>query len=385
MKIPDFLRRPFYNKSEIQPDGPPQKIKIRPNEAEDGDSRIKPDEETHNEPVGFWHPELRKVRNRAFAKWAVTTAFLMAFILAVLSIYWGVFFQAENRLHHLLVYVVDMDGAAPYDNTGTQPFVGPTITQLVQQQLSSGKPTLGWGIRSGSDFDNDPLRVRQAVYNWDAWAAIIINPNASALLYEAVATGNTSYDPLGACQLVYQDSRDDTNWFDFMLPIISQFMTQAQSQVGQKWAGIVLQNANDGAALANIQAVPQAVNPAIGFSEFNLRPFYPYTAIPAVSIGLICKCLSSSVCLPGWVLTIKYRSHHHILLQLFLLHAHSHAVSQPERTPAAEVSPADRLALGCHAGGIFLPLPRLQLGLARLPDQLLEHESHHVGDAGYYG
>jgi len=105
MKVPQALRRPFYNKSEIQPDGPPGKIKIRPNEAENGNTTIKPDEETHNTPVGFWHPDLRKVRNRAFAKWIVTTAFLMAFILAVLSIYWGVFFEVENRLSHLLVYV----------------------------------------------------------------------------------------------------------------------------------------------------------------------------------------------------------------------------------------------------------------------------------------
>jgi hypothetical protein len=287
MKIPQRLRRPFYNKSEIHNDGPAEKVKIRPNEPESG-TIITPDRETHNEPVGFWHPELRKVRNRAFVKWITTTAFLMAFILAVLSIYWGVFFKVETRLHHLLVYVVDMDGAAPYENTGNQPFVGPTITQLVEQQLSSSKPTLGWAIKSGADFNNDPIQVRQAVYNWDAWAAIIINPNASALLYQAVATGNTSYDPLGACQLVYQDSRDDTNWYDFMLPIISALQTQAQSQVGKKWAGMVLQNASDSAALANIQAVPQALNPAIGFSEFNLRPFFPYTSIPAVSIGLIC-------------------------------------------------------------------------------------------------
>lgn len=293
MKVPTALRRPFYNKSEIQPDGPADRVKIRPREAENG-GEIKPDHETHNTPVGFWHPELRKVRHRAFAKWIITTAFLMAFILAVLSIYWGVFFEVENRLSHLLVYVVDMDGAAPYDNTGNTPFVGQTITQLVQKQLDSGKPTLGWGIRSGSEFSNDPIAVRQAVYNWDAWAAIIINPNATAMLYEAVATGNTSYDPLGACQLVYQDARDDTNWYDFMAPLITQFMTQAQSQVGQKWAGMVLQNASDAGRLSRIQAVPQAVNPAIGFSEFNLRPFYPYTGIPAVSIGLICKSTRST-------------------------------------------------------------------------------------------
>ncbi|KAJ4368211.1 hypothetical protein N0V83_006567 [Neocucurbitaria cava] len=244
----------------------------------------KPHSESHPQPVGFWHPDLRQVRNRAFAKWITTTAFLMAFIIAVLSIYWGVMFDVEQRLDHLSVYVVDFDGVAPYDTT---PFVGPTITKLVQQTLSSGMPTLGWDIRSAAEFNNDPLQVRQAVYDFHTWAAIIINPNATALLYSAVANGNASYDPLGACQLVFQDARDDTNWYDFMLPIISPFMTQAQSMVGKEWARMVMQNASDPATLTNIQAVPQAINPAIGFSEFNLRPFFPYTGIPAVSIGLI--------------------------------------------------------------------------------------------------
>jgi hypothetical protein len=184
-----------------------------------------------------------------------------------------------------------MDGAAPYDNSGNAPLVGPTIIQLVEQQLSSGQPTLGWGIRPSSQFNDDPLQVRQAVYDWDAWAAIIINPNATAMLYSAIQNGNSSYDPLGACQLVYQDSRDDTNWFDFMLPILSSFMTEAQSMVGRQWVQTALQQVDGNAdVLSNMQNVPQAMNPAIGFSEFNLRPFYPYTGIPAVSIGLICMC-----------------------------------------------------------------------------------------------
>ncbi|KAF2121471.1 hypothetical protein BDV96DRAFT_483934 [Lophiotrema nucula] len=273
--------------------GRPSKHAPAPAHQQNGDSNGsndesgKPHEESKPTPVGFWDPSLRQVRNRAFLKWLITTITLMVFILSVLSIYWGVFFQVETRLKHLLVYVVDFDGQTPYDNTGNMPFVGPTVTQLVQQELKSGKPTLGWGIRTPNDFNGDPLQVRQAVYNWDAWAAIIINPNASALLYSAIATGNASYDPLGAMQLVFQDSRDDTNWYDFMLPLISAFMTEAQFMVGKQWAGLLLQNASDPGVLANLQNVPQAVNPAVGFSEFNLRPFYPYTAIPAVSIGLI--------------------------------------------------------------------------------------------------
>ncbi|KAF1972187.1 hypothetical protein BU23DRAFT_569400 [Bimuria novae-zelandiae CBS 107.79] len=228
------------------------------NKAEQG----KPHEEPTPTPVGFWDPSLRHVKNRAFGKWVVTIAFLMAFILAILSIYWGVFFQVEQRLNHLLVYVVDFDGQTPYSTNS--PLVGPTITRMTQQMLNSEETTLGFSIRSPAEFKNDSVQVRQSIYNFDAWAAIIINPNATDLLYSAIATGNASYDPLGACQLIYQDSRDDTNWYDFMLPLLSTYMTQAQSM-----------------------AAPQAVNPAIGFSEFNLRPFFPYTGIPAVSIGLI--------------------------------------------------------------------------------------------------
>ncbi|KAF2873467.1 hypothetical protein BDV95DRAFT_489965 [Massariosphaeria phaeospora] len=243
-------------------------------------------EEGEKTPVGFWDPSLKHVRKRAISKWIVTTLVLMTFILGVLSIYWGVFFRVETRLKHLLVYVVDFDGVAPYD-TGNPPLVGPAIVQLTEKMVQSGQPTLGFGTRLPSEFNNDPLQVRQAVYDWDAWAAIIINPNATAMLYSAIATGNASYDPLGACQLVYQDARDDTNWSNFMSPIISMLMTEAQSTVGTLWAQNILQNASNPTTLANIQAVPQALNPAIGFSHFNLRPMYPYTTLPAVSIGLI--------------------------------------------------------------------------------------------------
>jgi hypothetical protein len=194
----------------------------------------------------------------------------------------------ESNLSSLVVYVVDFDGQGPASTPGVEPLVGPLIQGLARTQVASGTPTLGWGPLSGSDFDYDPIAVRQAVYDWKAWAAIIIMPNATSQLYNAVQNGNTSYDPMGACQLIYQSSRDDTNWFDFMYPIISQFQTQATSMVGQQWAKLVLQNATtDQTLLRNMANVPQAISPAIGFSEYDLRPFYPYTAIPATTIGLI--------------------------------------------------------------------------------------------------
>ncbi|KAK5136638.1 hypothetical protein LTR08_002652 [Meristemomyces frigidus] len=249
------------------------------------------DEEQQSGPpeaVGFWDPRLKHVRLEAMTKWTITTAFLMAFILGVLSIYWGALFRVEKNLGNLVVYVVDFDGlVAPYTG-GRAPVVGPAITGLARAMVASATPNLGYSVLPASDFGDDPIQVRQAVFDFKAWAAIIVNPNATAMLYSAVENGNTSYDPLGACQLVYIDSRDDTNWYDFIAPLINAFMTEATTTVGKTWTGQIMQAAATNATLVrNAARVPQALSPAIGFSQYNLRPFYPYQVIPSVSIGLI--------------------------------------------------------------------------------------------------
>ena len=232
---------------------------------------------------------MKDVRREAFGKWIITTTILMAFILGVLSIYWGTLFGVEKRLSRLTVYVVDFDGrAAPYNTSTFEPVVGPAITQLAHQLVASPEPNLGYTVMPPSAFAYDPIQVRQAVYNWDAWAAIIVNPNATTMLHSAIHNGNTSYDPMGACQLVYIDSRDDTNWFDFISPLVNSYMAEATAMVGETWTRMVMQNASTNATLVrNAASVPQALSPAIGFSQYNLRPFYPYQVIPSVSIGLI--------------------------------------------------------------------------------------------------
>lgn len=149
-------------------------------------------------PVGFWDSRLAHVRKEAISKWALTTVILMTFILGVLAIYWAVLFHMPENLPSLGVLVVDFDGVAPFQ--ATTPVVGPTMIRMIQQ-LQTMPDTLGWTILSPATFNNDPTMVRQAIYNEDGWAAIIINPNATAMLDSAVNTGNTSYDPLGALQV----------------------------------------------------------------------------------------------------------------------------------------------------------------------------------------
>ncbi|KAL8719119.1 MAG: hypothetical protein Q9225_003831 [Loekoesia sp. 1 TL-2023] len=236
------------------------------------------------QPVGFFSKSLNKVRLEVFGLWARTTLILSVFILIVLSMYWAVLFHVEKNVSSLTVFVVDFDGRVP-PFTGATPLVGPMITQTTEMMLSAPEPHLGYDTIDPSVFDNDPILVRQAVFDWKAYAAVIIMPNATAMLQQAVDQANTTYDPLGACQVIYVQARDQDTYNNYILPQLNALETQVTSKFGQMWTSMVLQNTT--IPRENLQRVPQALSPAIGFSQFNLRPFRPAVMTPAVSIGLI--------------------------------------------------------------------------------------------------
>ncbi|KAK1450643.1 MNNG and nitrosoguanidine resistance protein [Colletotrichum cuscutae] len=241
----------------------------------------------HQKPhhsVGFWHPSMKKVRAHVIRLWIQTISILFLFILAVLSMYWAVLFRTEDNLRSIIVHVVDFDGQfSPYESV--QPIVGPAVVQTAQKSLDKPGPSLGWTILPPSYFNNDPTAVRMAVYDWDSWAAVIIHPNATAALQEAVATGDANYDPSGSVQVIIQTARDSTTYQSDILPYITQFTEQFTQQFGKQWGQTVMSNTS--LSRDNLARASSAVNPGIAPLMIDLRPFQPATATPAVSIGLI--------------------------------------------------------------------------------------------------
>lgn len=198
--------------------------------------------------------------------------------------YWGVLFRVDQNLRSIVVHVVDFDGqVAPYNNV--QPIVGPAVTQITEKLFTSPEPSLGYVTLSAAQYNDDPLQVREAVYNWDAWAAIIINPNATALLQEAVATGNASYDPSGSVQVIIQTARDSTTVQSYISPYLQLFTEQFAASFGPMWGQMVMSNTT--LTRDNLASASSAVNPGISPLMYDLRPFQPPTATPTVSIGLI--------------------------------------------------------------------------------------------------
>lgn len=163
--------------------------------------------------------------------------------------------------------------------------VGPAIVSATEKMGRSEGPHLGYETRLPSDFNNDPIAVRQAVYDFKAHAAIIVNANATALLQAAVDQGNTSYDPNGAAQVIYVSARDQNTIPTYVVPQLTGLEKGITSQFGAQWAQSVMENST--IPRDNLSKVPQAVSPAIGFTTYDLRPFGPANVTPAVSIGLI--------------------------------------------------------------------------------------------------
>lgn len=203
------------------------------------------------------------------------------FILGILSLFWAVQYGVEKKKSDLTVWVVDFDGQVdPYRST--DPLVGPMVTNTTQKMIHSIGTGLGYQIKSPAEFQNEPMEVRQAVYDEHAYAAIIINSNATALLNAALSEGNTSYDPNGAILVLTLSARDPTTYSNYIMPAIYQFERAVLAEFGSRWVRVVANR-----SLAALPSVPQALNPGIGFRILDLRPFGPAVATPAISIGLI--------------------------------------------------------------------------------------------------
>ena len=261
------------------------------------------DEENHETPplpVGFWDESLNNVRMDVFNNWSIISEChqrtvrsntltkaalgLFTFIMTVLSLYWAVLFRVEENMAALKVAVVSFDGqSAPF--AGTKPLVGRAVEQAARQQAEIRKGVIGFEVHDPAEFNYDPIAVRQAVFDEHFWAGIVVNNNATTLLQQAVSQGNRTYDPLGAMQVVYVQARDETTYANYITPQLNRFTTNVQARFGEQWITQIL--ANTSLDQATYSQAPQALSPAIGVSTYNLRPFGPPQATPAVTIGLI--------------------------------------------------------------------------------------------------
>lgn len=233
--------------------------------------------------VGFWHPGLAQTRKEVFRRYSGTLLTLCVAIMGILSIYWGVLFDVKRNLHKATVVVVSFEGTGEYQSY--TPIVGPWVWAACEREMASHYDHLGFIQKDPADYNYDPDQVRLSVFEEETWAAIIINANATALLRQAVETGNASYDPLGAALMVYNQARDIESYNFYIVPVLRRVIYEVTTTFATHWARQVFADTTLNSSIYTQS--PQAISPAIGFTTLNLRPFDPPSAIPTITIGLI--------------------------------------------------------------------------------------------------
>lgn len=202
----------------------------------------------------------------------------------VLSLFWGTFFHVKQNLGSFVVWIVDFDGVD--DPSASLPIVGPALLREAEKAIQSNSPHVGYGTMPASYFNNDPNDVRRAIYDYKAWAAIVVNPNATAALRQALENGDASYDPTTACQTIYVEARDTVAIDTYIRPELITFQTAAAASIGAAWTREVMHNFT-ASTRSNLELAPQILSPGVSFATVNLRPFGPPTVTPAVTVGLI--------------------------------------------------------------------------------------------------
>ncbi|KAH8677853.1 MNNG and nitrosoguanidine resistance protein [Xylariales sp. PMI_506] len=205
--------------------------------------------------------------------------------MGIMALHWGVLFNAEKKIRTLTVFITDFDSRiAPYETI--DPFVGPIVREVAQEFYNAvGQPSLGYTVVPPEQFNFDPMAVRQAVYDFHCYAAIIVNSGASGLLLDAVAYNKSSYDPTGAVQMIVTTARDQITYSSYIVPQLEDFIDSFLSKFGPVWTEMLMSNAS--ISKDNMLAASSAVNPGIMPKMVDLRPFWPPSATPCVTTGLI--------------------------------------------------------------------------------------------------
>jgi hypothetical protein len=166
----------------------------RLSDAEEGE---KQKEDGQPKPVGFWHRDLNHVRKSLVLQWARTglVGRWENTYLSCTNITWlthSVLILCTRSIVHsisVLGCVVQSSREAvgsrrgpwsAFDNA-PQPLVGQAVTQATGMQSKSPMPHLGFATRSPSEHNDDPIAVRQDVFDEHMWAVIIVIWNATSL------------------------------------------------------------------------------------------------------------------------------------------------------------------------------------------------------------
>ncbi|POY73673.1 hypothetical protein BMF94_3208 [Rhodotorula taiwanensis] len=217
-------------------------------------------------------PRLKSQRKQAIKAVVMASILMSVAIWALLSVFWGSTYLLEHYFPNAKLYVYDFDSA-----NNANPLLGPYVTQYMLSTLE--QPThMGVIIRdpTGKTIDDVITEIVQE----KAWAAMVVNANASTMFREAIAgTGgllNGEYAPAGALTVITEGAR----WFqvtdDYIFPFLTKYAQTPTLEASHAAAANFLATATP----AQISGLSDTQRAALGTpfasQEYDPRPIFSH-------------------------------------------------------------------------------------------------------------
>nr|XP_031862594.1 uncharacterized protein CI109_002092 [Kwoniella shandongensis]KAA5529666.1 hypothetical protein CI109_002092 [Kwoniella shandongensis] len=218
---------------------------------------------------GITSKQIKEDRWKAVKKGAVLYTFITFWLWICLSIFWGSNYRLTSFLPSLTVNLIPLDTPS-----GDSYLNGPMIQQAnYLTSLPSSIVHLKWVVKDPADYPNGLQDVRDSIVAQDAWAAVVINANASSAWTNALQNGDANYDPTGAIGIYFSSAR----FYQVVLLYIEAIITEELANPlatarAQALRSFIASSTTNPTALTNAARVPQAVGVGFGYTVFDVRP-----------------------------------------------------------------------------------------------------------------
>lgn len=239
--------------------------------------------------LSFFNEKLESERWMLVRRFFYIYLLMGLLMLSVFSIYWGSMYGRENRMKNLRMLVVIED-----DETvnGIPPVIGDHVRQILQ--LPSARHMGNWLIQNTTEFEQKAAEhnntifqeIQRQIHHQNYWSSIYVKKNASSGLYNAIVTGDTSYNvSFNSIVSFYETGRDFMAMNQYVTPTVREIetmVTQSQSNVMSK----LLQNANHSKVFSNPDAIKVA-STGLDFTFIDARPYSDPVLVAPSQVGLI--------------------------------------------------------------------------------------------------
>ncbi|EJU03718.1 hypothetical protein DACRYDRAFT_77446 [Dacryopinax primogenitus] len=233
---------------------------------------------------GFFDPSLAPLRAAYMKIMGMMTIVIVLILWACLPLYWGSFWLELTHSPGLNAWVVNRDPNG---------LIGQFVTQaMVNSSHGMWDPIpeghLGWQVvspsQAGSDQDiEDAVAVHETV-----WVVLVIQENATAILEEARANGDPSYDPTKVLTWYFSEARNEIATDTIIQELIDYILGLTSARLNTLLAAEYLQQIQGNVtALANLAQAPQTISGPVSITMVNLRPYTDPTALAVELVGSI--------------------------------------------------------------------------------------------------